>query len=115
MRKYSLFFGSALAVVVTFVAFSERGKPEPTGAEMKLPFSQFFSKMEARHISEAQVMAFEKHSCRWSDTLSGHICKFSYSMASSAGRLSVLPARGTVSGTFFRNAEGILQFETVIG
>ena len=85
VRIYSFFFASALAVTVTFVAFGE------------------------------QLNAFEKHSCKWSTTLSGHICSFTYSTTLPFDQLSVLPPHGTISGNFFFDEEGHLKFETVIG
>ena len=115
MRIYSFFFAPALAATVTFFAFSERGEPEPSWAEMKSSFSQFLSKMEAKSISEAQLNAFEKHSCKWSTALSGHICRFTYSTTLPFDQLSVLPPHGTISGTFFLDEEGHMKFETVIG
>jgi hypothetical protein len=59
------------------------------------------STRELKSISEAQFTAFEKHSCNWSDKLSGRICKFTYSTRFLAGELSVLRAQGSLSGTFF--------------
>jgi len=115
VRIHSFFFASALAFTVTFGAFAERSKPEPSGAEMESSFSQFFSKLETNSISEAQFITFEKHSCKWSITVSGHICSFTYSTELPADQLSVLPAHGTLSGTFFLDDEGSLRFETVIG
>lgn len=115
MRIYSFFLASALAVGIAFLASGEQSKPEPSGSEMKSSFSRFLSTLETKPISEAQFTAFEKHSCRWSNTLSGHICSFTYSTKLPADQLSVLPAHGTLSGTFFLDAEGRLKFETVIG
>ena len=115
MRIYSFFLASALAATVTFVASGERGRPEPSGSEMKSTFSQFFSKLETKSIPESRFTAFEKHACKWSNTLSGHICSFTYSTDLHVERLSVLPAHGTLSGTFFLDDEGRLKFETVIG
>ena len=115
MRTYLVFFASALAVTVTLVASDERCKSEPSGAEMKSSFSQFLSRMEAKTISEAQLDVFEKHSCKWSTTLSGNICGFTYSTTLPFDQLSILPPTGTVSGNFFLDEKGQLKFETVIG
>jgi hypothetical protein len=116
MRFYSFgFVVAALAVAVTFVALQDQSRPEPSVAEMKSSFSRFLSKLEMKSISEAKFRAFEKHSCTWSGQLSGHICRFTYSTDLAADQLSVLPAHGTISGTFFLDHDGRVMFETVIG
>lgn len=115
MRVYSFFLASALAATIALVMSGEPGRPEPSESEMKVSFSQFFSKLETKPISVSEITAFQKHSCKWSPVLSGHICSFTYSTELDADQLSVIHAHGTFSGTFFLDHEGHLKFETVIG
>jgi hypothetical protein len=111
-----LFFGaSALAAGLAFAASGEPSKPEPSEAQMESSFSQFLSKLETRPASEIQFSAFKKHSCRMSPAAPGYTCKFTYSAKSPAAGFSVLPARATLSGTFFSDDDGQLRFEMVIG
>jgi hypothetical protein len=111
VRAY-LFFGvSALAAGLTFAALSEPSKPEPSESLMVSSFSQFLSKLETRPVPEIQISAFKKHSCRTSAAAPGYICNFTYSAKMPAARFSVLPARGTVSGTFLFDEDGQLRFE----
>jgi hypothetical protein len=82
--------------------------------QMERPFSEFFAKVEAKPLSEIQIIGFKKHSCRETGT-PGYYCSFSYSMKPTAARFSVLPADGTLSGMFFSDGEGQFRFEMVIG
>jgi len=115
VRVYSFFFASALAATLTFAASGERLKPEPSESQMESSFSQFFSKLEARPVSEIQFTSFKKQTCRPSIAAPGHICSFTYSTELPAEHLTILPAHGTFSGTFLLDDDGKLRFETVIG
>lgn len=116
MRGYPFALAAAAAVAITMSGMPrEPGHPEPSAAEMKSSFSRFLSRIEMRSIAEAQLRDFEKHACNWSEVLSGHICKFSYSTDLTADQLMVFPARGMISGTFFLDRRGQVMFETVVG
>lgn len=114
MRAYSFFVVSALAGTLAFAAYSEQRNAEPSESQMQPSFEEFFSKVEAKPLSEIQFIAFKKRSCQRTGT-PGYYCSFTYSTNAPAERFSVLPAQGTVSGMFFSDQEGRFRFEMVIG
>jgi hypothetical protein len=116
MRAYPfVLVAAAVAAVTAFGIPREQAKPEPSAAEMKSSFSRFLSRLEMRPISEAHFRDFEKHTCNWSQVVSGHICTFSYSTDLTPDELKIFPARGQISGTFFWDRDDQVMFETVVG
>ena len=82
---------------------------------MQSSFGRYFSKLATGANTEIQFVSFKKHDCKPSNTASRHYCSFTYTTEVPAERLSILPARGTISGTFFADDDGQLKFEMVIG
>jgi len=114
VRAYSFIVVSALAGMLVFAASGEQPSTEPSESQMERPFGEFFSKVEAKQLSEIQFITFKKRSCRQTGT-PGYYCSFTYSTKAPVESFSVLPAEGTVSGMFFSDREGRLRFEMVIG
>jgi hypothetical protein len=115
VRVYSFFVVSALAATLAFAASGEPLKPEPSESQMASSFSQFFSKLETKAVSEIQFDAFKKHSCKPFAAKPGHYCSFTYSTELPVEQLSIFPTQATISGTFFADDDGQLRFEMVIG
>jgi hypothetical protein len=115
VRTYSFFVVPALAVALAYGASSKPSEPEPSESQMATSFGRYFSKLVTGANSEIQFVAFKKHDCKPSATTSQHYCSFTYATAVPAERLSILPARATISGMFFADDDGQLKFEMVIG
>lgn len=114
MRTYLFFVVSVLSGMLAFAASSAQPNAEPSELQMERPFGEFLAKVEAKPLSEIQIIAFKKHSCHETGT-PGYYCSFTYSTKAPPERFSVLPAEGTLSGVFFSDSEGRLRFEMVIG
>jgi hypothetical protein len=114
VRIFSLLVISGLAAVLAFAASGGQPNAEPSELQMQPSFGEFFSKLEARPISEIQFVAFKKRSCR-SATTTGYYCSFTYSTKPPFKRFSVLPTQGTLSGMFISDKDGQLRFEMVVG
>jgi hypothetical protein len=114
VRTYPFFIVSALSGMLALAAFGGQPNAEPSELQMERPFGEFLAKVEAKPLSEIQIIAFKKHSCRETGT-PGYYCSFTYSTKVPPARFSVLPAEGTLSGMFFSDQDGRLRFEMVIG
>ena len=55
MRAYSFIVVSALAGMLVFAASGEQPSTEPSESQMERPFGEFFSKVEAKQLSEKQT------------------------------------------------------------
>jgi hypothetical protein len=78
--------------MLAFAAFAEPNA-EPSELQMERPFGEFFAKVEAKPLSEIQIIAFKKHSCHETGT-PGYYCSFTYSTKAPGGAVFSSSGRG---------------------